>query len=76
LKAVFCQTGTGVSSPTSVFASLAEASITLLIGWCAWRLFETGLAVKLSREEGGVQSARTVQPLLRAVGRLVIAQSR
>jgi moderate conductance mechanosensitive channel len=59
-------------APT-VFASLAEASITLLIGWYAWRLFETGLAVKLSREEGGVQSrARTVQPLLRAVGRLVI----
>jgi small-conductance mechanosensitive channel len=59
-------------APT-VFASLAEAGITLLIGWYAWRLFETGLAVKLSREEGGVQSrARTVQPLLRAVGRLVI----
>jgi moderate conductance mechanosensitive channel len=58
----------------AVFASLAEAGITLLIGWYAWRLFETGLAVKLSREEGGVQSrARTVQPLLRAVGRLVIA---
>jgi small-conductance mechanosensitive channel len=57
----------------AVFASLAEAGITLLIGWYAWRLFETGLAVKLSREEGGVQSrARTVQPLLRAVGRLVI----
>jgi len=35
--------------------------------------FETGIAVKLSREEGGSQSrARTVQPLLRAVGRLVI----
>jgi small-conductance mechanosensitive channel len=57
----------------AVFASLAEAGITLLVGWYAWRLFETGLAVKLSREEGGVQSrARTVQPLLRAVGRLVI----
>lgn len=57
----------------AVFASLAEAGITLLVGWYSWRLFETGLAVKLSREEGGVQSrARTVQPLLRAVGRLVI----
>src|SRR5947209_8708827 len=57
----------------AVFASLAEAGITLLIGWYAWRLFETALAVKLSREEGGGQSrARTVQPLLRAVGRLVI----
>jgi small-conductance mechanosensitive channel len=59
-------------APT-VFASMAEASSTLLIGWYSWRLFETGLAVKLSREEGGVHSrARTVQPLLRAVGRLVI----
>jgi small-conductance mechanosensitive channel len=57
----------------AVFASLAEAGITVLVGWYAWRLFETGLAVKLSREEGAVQSrARTVQPLLRAVGRLVI----
>ena len=59
-------------APT-VLGSIAEAALTLLIGWYAWRLFETGLAVKLSREEGGVQSrARTVQPLLRAVGRLVI----
>jgi small-conductance mechanosensitive channel len=34
---------------------------------------ETSLAVKLSREDGGAQSsARTVQPLLRAVGKLVI----
>src|SRR5260370_18125955 len=57
----------------AVLGSVAEAAITLLIGWYAWRLLETGLAVKLSREEGGVQSrARTVQPLLRAVGRLVI----
>jgi small-conductance mechanosensitive channel len=59
-------------APT-VLGSIAEAAVTLLIGWYAWRLFETGLAVKLSREEGGAQSrARTVQPLLRAVGRLVI----
>jgi hypothetical protein len=59
-------------APT-VLGSVAEAALTLLIGWYAWRLFETGLAVKLSLEEGGVQSrARTVQPLLRAVGRLVI----
>jgi small-conductance mechanosensitive channel len=59
-------------APT-VLGSIAEAALTLLIGWYAWRLFETGLAVKLSREEGGIQSrARTVQPLLRAVGRLVI----
>ena len=57
----------------AVLGSIAEAAITLLIGWYAWRLFETCLAVKLSREEGGAQSrARTVQPLLRAVGRLVI----
>jgi small-conductance mechanosensitive channel len=56
-----------------VLDSISEAAITLLVGWYAWRLFETGLAVKLSREAGGAQSrARTVQPLLRAVGRLVI----
>jgi len=56
-----------------VLGNIAEAAVTLLVGWYAWRLFETGLAVKLSREEGGPQSrARTVQPLLRAVGRLVI----
>jgi moderate conductance mechanosensitive channel len=56
-----------------VLSRIAEAALTLLIGWYAWRLFETGLAVKLSREEGGIHSrARTVQPLLRAVGRLVI----
>ena len=56
-----------------MLGSVAEAALTLLIGWYAWRLFETGLAVRLSREEGGIHSrARTVQPLLRAVGRLVI----
>jgi hypothetical protein len=54
-----------------VAGDIAEAAVTLLVGWYAWRLFETGLAVKLSREEGGAQSrARTVQPLLRAVGKL------
>jgi small-conductance mechanosensitive channel len=59
-------------APT-ILDSVAEAALTLLIGWYAWRFFETGLAVKLSHAEGGSQSrARTVQPLLRAVGRLVI----
>jgi len=57
----------------AVLGSVAEAALTLLIGWYTWRFLETGLAVKLSREEGGSQSrARTVQPLLRAVGKLVI----
>ncbi len=52
---------------------LVDAGATLLVGWYAWRLFESGLAVRLSREEGGEQSrARTVQPLLRGVGKLVI----
>src|SRR5262249_14513022 len=55
-----------------VLGSIAEAAITLLIGWYAWRLFETSLAVKLSREEGAQSRARTVQPLLRAVGKLLI----
>src|SRR5215472_4522463 len=59
-------------APT-VLGNITEAAVTVLVGWYAWRLFETGLAVKLSRGEGGTPSrARTVQPLLRAVGRLVI----
>jgi small-conductance mechanosensitive channel len=52
---------------------VVDAAVTLLLGWFAWRFFETGLAVRLSREEGGPESrARTVQPLLRAVGKGVI----
>jgi small-conductance mechanosensitive channel len=52
---------------------VVDAAVTLLVGWFAWRFFETGLAVRLSREEGGPESrARTVQPLLRAVGKGVI----
>ena len=50
-----------------------DATATLVVGWYAWRLFETALAWRLSREEGGLQSrARTVQPLLRSVGKAVI----
>jgi small-conductance mechanosensitive channel len=41
-----------------VLGSVAEAALTLLIGWCAWRFFETGLAVKLSREEGDRKAGR------------------
>jgi small-conductance mechanosensitive channel len=52
---------------------VVDAAMTLLVGWYTWRFFETGLAVRLSREEGGPESrARTVQPLLRAVGKGVI----
>jgi moderate conductance mechanosensitive channel len=52
---------------------LVDAAVTLLLGWYLWRFFETGLAVRLSREEGGPESrARTVQPLLRALGKGVI----
>jgi small-conductance mechanosensitive channel len=52
---------------------VVDAAATLAIGWYAWRLFETGLGVRLSREEGGPESrARTVQPLLRGVGKAVI----
>ena len=55
------------------FGMLVDAAATLLVGWYAWRLFETGLGVRLSREEGGPESrARTVQPLLRGVGKAVI----
>ncbi|GGF36382.1 hypothetical protein GCM10011611_48570 [Aliidongia dinghuensis] len=53
---------------------LFDAGITLLIGWYVWRLFETGLAVALSREVNGPGSrASTVQPLLRSIGMIVIA---
>jgi small-conductance mechanosensitive channel len=52
---------------------LVDAGLTLLVGWYAWRLFETGLAVHLARHDGGAESrARTIQPLLRSVGMLVI----
>jgi hypothetical protein len=44
-------------APT-VFASLTEASITLLIGWYAWRLFETGLAGQIEPRRG-----RSAEPL-------------
>jgi small-conductance mechanosensitive channel len=53
--------------------ALVDAGATLLVGWYAWRLFATFLALHLSREDGGLQSrGRTVQPLLRSVGKLVI----
>jgi moderate conductance mechanosensitive channel len=52
---------------------VAEAVATLLVGWYAWRLFETGLALKLSGDQSGTQSrSRTVQPLLRTVGMGII----
>ena len=53
-------------APT-VLGSVAEAALTLLFGWYAWRLFETSSGLSLSREERGAESrARTVQPLLRS----------
>jgi small-conductance mechanosensitive channel len=62
-----------VGEVRSWLGMVVDAAMTLLIGWYAWRFFETGLAVRLSREEGGPESrARTVQPLLRAVGKGVI----
>jgi small-conductance mechanosensitive channel len=62
-----------VGEVRSWLGMVVDAAVTLLVGWYAWRFFETGLAVRLSREEGGPESrARTVQPLLRAVGKGVI----
>ena len=62
-----------VGEVRSWLGMLVDAVVTLLVGWYAWRFFETGLAVRLSREEGGAESrARTVQPLLSAVGKGVI----
>src|SRR5262249_5894189 len=64
-----------LSSPwaPAVVGNYSGTAVTLLVGWYAWRISETGLTVKLSREEGGTQSrARTVQPLHRALSKLVI----
>jgi small-conductance mechanosensitive channel len=52
---------------------LVDAAATLLVGWYVWRFFEAALTLRLSHEEGGAESrARTVQPLLRSVGKGVI----
>ncbi len=52
---------------------MLDAAVTLLVGWYAWRFFEAALTLRLSRDEGGAESrARTVQPLLRSVGKGVI----
>jgi small-conductance mechanosensitive channel len=63
----------GASGARTWLGAVLEAALTLLAGRCGWVLFEAALAVYLSREEGGTQSrARTIQPLLHAIGRLVI----
>jgi len=63
----------GAGGTRTWFGSLVDAGLTLLAGWYAWALFEALLAIHLSREEGGTQSrARTIQPLLHAIGKLVI----
>ncbi|MGH6797031.1 MAG: mechanosensitive ion channel family protein, partial [Roseiarcus sp.] len=52
---------------------LVDAAATLLVGWYAWRLFETGLRLRLSREAGGAEDrARTLRPLLSSLGKGVI----
>jgi small-conductance mechanosensitive channel len=57
----------------TLLGQAVDAAVTLVVGWYAWRFFETGLAVRLARTDGGAESrARTVQPLLRSVGKLVI----
>jgi len=64
----------GAHDARTVIGVLFDAGVTLLIGWYVWRLFETGLAVALSREASGPGSrASTVQPLLRSIGMIVIA---
>ena len=63
----------GAAGARTWFGSIVDAGLTLLAGWYIWVLFEAAVAVRLSREEGGAQSrARTIQPLLHAIGRLVI----
>jgi small-conductance mechanosensitive channel len=57
----------------TLLGGILDAALTVLVGWYAWQLFEAGLALRLSREQAGAHSrAHTVQPLLRAVGKLVI----
>ncbi|HEV2673020.1 MAG TPA: mechanosensitive ion channel domain-containing protein [Aliidongia sp.] len=64
----------GAREARTFIGILFDAGIALLIGWYVWRLFETGLAVALGREDGGTHSrASTVQPLLRSIGMIVIA---
>lgn len=64
----------GARDTRTFLGILFDAGVTLLIGWYVWRLFETGLAVALSREASGPGSrASTVQPLLRSIGMVVIA---
>jgi small-conductance mechanosensitive channel len=64
----------GARDARTFIGVLFDAGVTLLIGWYVWRLFETGLAVALSRETSGPGSrASTVQPLLRSIGMIVIA---
>ena len=64
----------GAHDARTLLGVLFDAGVTLLIGWYVWRLFETGLAVALSREASGPGSrASTVQPLLRSIGTIVIA---
>ena len=63
----------GQGEARTFLGELVDAAATIAIGWYAWRLFETGLALRLSRQGGGSESrARTVQPLLRSVGMFVI----
>ncbi|MBV9826237.1 MAG: mechanosensitive ion channel [Alphaproteobacteria bacterium] len=63
----------GPAGARTWFGSVVDAGFTLLAGWYIWILFDASLAFRLSREEGGPQSrARTIQPLLHAIGRLVI----
>jgi len=50
-----------------------DAGVTLLIGWYAWRLFESALAISLARGGSGPQSrVQTVRPVLRSVGLVLI----
>jgi small-conductance mechanosensitive channel len=64
----------GARDARTLIGVLFDAGVTLLIGWYVWRLFETGLAVALSREADGPGSrASTVRPLLRSIGMIVIA---
>ena len=52
---------------------LVDVLLTSLAGVYLWRLFAAGLALMLTRDDGTEQSrSKTVEPLLRAVGIVVI----
>jgi len=57
----------------SSLGAALDIGLTALVGWYLWRVFEAGMAMLLARDDGTAQSrSRTVEPLLRSIGLVVI----